>query len=816
MVLNSRELFVRLAGTYLFFFALVESATTARAEMTKQFLGVEEGGFGANRLHPYFWVPLPDGFEWEGSKTITCDNGEDATARRGATQSVRLNQQQPMPIYAEVKSLSDQVSGSDHSFNYSLYLDLIFTDGTPLWGQKIAFSTGTHDWQTKKVMVLPEKPISQVIYSLILRSKSGKASFTEPLLYQIEPTQNSHIFDGFNYVQLAPPVEGFQIRDVGNESGFQTLSDGVMGLQFDVAEETISGRTYYDATLRSGSGEDQILTLIYSIPVEGDDIQWLHDPDTSFSSQEKPFFGQSTFFAVGSNGNISRYPLAAVSNETDGFGLGIDLVHPAIFRGGYSPATKELFLAWDIALTAEKPDAHVRFCKFNFGPEWGFRGALQEYYDAFPGFAPSRIEKQGQLMPFSPISEVEGFEDFGFRYKEGIGETEWDDANDILTFHYQAPFSWGMHMEQSLPQTYLYALAQLQVAMGDGNEKALAVDTSGARDSVGRYGFGFVDKPWLYGASWDLNPSPAIPGDITAYTIQWNADKIFELYGPQAIGDLDGEHIDSTESESHRVNFRREHFEASSIPISYDLSESRPVIFYGLSAYEYIKSLASDLRAINKYLSIADTPIQLPWFCRWGDVLGQEADWNPGGNWIPMDTSELLYRRAMSGDKTYFLVMNTNLDNFTYDRMELYMKRSLAYGIFPGMFSENAFDNRYFENPDLYNRDRPLFQKYMPLVTFLAEAGWEPITGARSDNPIVKVERFGEDHLTLFNSSREAATARVTLDGFEAENGYDLVGNQPISIDQGRIMVSIEGDDVILLEKRPAEISDYPTSIQMW
>ena len=93
------------------------------------------------------------------------------------------------------------------------------------------------------------------------------------------------------------------------------------------------------------------------------------------------------------------------------------------------------------------------------------------------------------------------------------------------------------------------------------------------------------------------------------------------------------------------------------------------------------------------------------------------------------------------------------------------MKRSLAYGMFPGFFSHNASQGHYFTRPELYDRDRPLFKKYVPLCKLVAEAGWEPITRARSSDEQVYVERFGDRYLTVFNDSPERRTATITLEG---------------------------------------------------
>jgi len=54
---------------------------------------------------------------------------------------------------------------------------------------------------------------------------------------------------------------------------------------------------------------------------------------------------------------------------------------PAFFRVGYNSETHELFIAYDIGLAPEKPEARLRFCRFDFDPKWQFRAALARYYD---------------------------------------------------------------------------------------------------------------------------------------------------------------------------------------------------------------------------------------------------------------------------------------------------------------------------------------------------------------------------------------------------------------------------------------------------
>ena len=113
--------------------------------------------------------------------------------------------------------------------------------------------------------------------------------------------------------------------------------------------------------------------------------------------------------------------------------------------------------------------------------------------------------------------------------------------------------------------------------------------------------------------------------------------------------------------------------------------------------------------------------------------------------------------------------MNTPYDRFPPDRVEKYFQRALFYGMYPSMFSHNASQDPYWRAPRWYNRDRPLFKRYIPLIKRIAEAGWQPIPHAASDDPLIYLERFGPDaggdvYLTLFNGSDAPREARVQVD----------------------------------------------------
>jgi len=143
--------------------------------------------------------------------------------------------------------------------------------------------------------------------------------------------------------------------------------------------------------------------------------------------------------------------------------------------------------------------------------------------------------------------------------------------------------------------------------------------------------------------------------------------------------------------------------------------------------------------------------------------------------------------------------MNSAFENFSYEHVEKYMKRSLAYGMFPGFFSHNASQGHYFTRPELYDHDRELFKKYVPLCRLVAEAGWEPVTGARSENEGVHVERYGERYLTVFNDTDRPQNADITIDAGTTGPASDLVTGHTVNFQNGKATITLGPEDVAVV-----------------
>ncbi len=788
-------------------------STAADGSVTKRMMvdSSAAGGLSTeNLLLTDGWHGFGEGFESEGDSFV-CDNGGDTTGVRGAAQTIVLNQTRPAPIIASAESRCEGVEGVASS-DYSLYVDLVFTDGTTQWSQTAIFDSGTHDWQRRQLVILPTKPVRKLSVYLLLRNRSGKAWFRNPRLGIVEMNEQAVLFDGLPVIQSSDTAQttGFQVRDVAANSDFVQIESAALGLTLDQKNTSSTDANFIDVTLMDTTGVDRAVTLIYTIPLPSDAVTWFADPRSQERAEPGREYIDAGQFHLGANGRISRYPFAAVAckrpGEDIGVGLGIDMAHPAVYRVGYNSGAGELFLAYDLALTPEQPTAKLRLVRFKFDPAWGFRSALDIYYKAFPDAFQCRVAEQGLWMPFAKISEVEGWEDFGFRFKEGNHETKWDDDHNILTFRYTEPMTWWMAMPPSMPRTMGAALGEAnRLADEENSQQALAFRTSGFFDTAGNPIARLLDTPWYNGAVWSVNGMPEIDGTVNDFSTKWNQTIRDNLYGWDANGRLDGEYIDSSEGYvTAELDFRRDHFAAARTPLTFSTNEYFPAIFRGLIAYEYINAISKDIHRLDRFMMANSTPSQLCFLAPLLDVMGTETNWNPGGKWQPMSDAGMLYRRSICKGKPFCFLMNSEFETFSHDLVDRYMQRCLAYGMFPGFFSHNASEGHYFSRPELYNRDRDLFKKYVPLCKSVAEAGWEPITLASSSEQAVYVERFGTRYLTLFNDSPKQQDVGIELHASfphrKVKQTIEMVSKTDVEWTNGRATFTLAPEQVAVID----------------
>src|SRR5208282_3710916 len=86
------------------------------------------------------------------------------------------------------------------------YVDLTYEDGTPLWGQTADFRCGTHDWEYRECVILPEKPVKSITLHCLFRGHAGKAWFDDVSLDELRAANGAVWFQGATIQPMANPV----------------------------------------------------------------------------------------------------------------------------------------------------------------------------------------------------------------------------------------------------------------------------------------------------------------------------------------------------------------------------------------------------------------------------------------------------------------------------------------------------------------------------------------------------------------------------------------------------------------------------------
>jgi hypothetical protein len=821
------------------------------------------------------WQASPQGFAIAphegrgGSQALACENHSNE-GWFGAGQTLVLNRTNTAPLLVRGWSKAQHVSGSADS-GYALYADLVYTDDTPLWGRTGNFRCGTHDWELREFVILPEKPVKTVTLYCLFRGHTGKVWFDDLEVAEVKAEDGAVLYQGVPVLvsqithpksQISPRTyatgdalkliledntitslqinqqelsskspSGFLARDVASNSDFIGFENGAcpsLGLNIQAQCLPSSNHLAIQGRLTNTTGRDRAMTLLFALPVDAAGWNWGDDIRRQRSIQGQGEFANQVAVQCGATGALSLYPLAPIWNDRGGLAIALDMAKPAQYRLGYHAGARQLFIAYDFGLvkdTARFPNsADFRFVIYSFDSRWGFRAALQKYQEIFPDDFVVRSKDQGLWMPFTDVSTVQDWQDFGFRYHEGNNNVPWDDAHGILSFRYTEPMTWWMPMKKDLPRTLAEALrVREELAAGSNpqhRQMAQVSITAAMFDEVGEPGVLFRNEPWCNGAVWSLNPNPWLSAPaqadsslpLNAATAHWNEAIKQQLYGPAAKGQLDGEYLDSLEGYvTAELNFRRDHFRETTVPLTFSTGTHHPALFKGLAVYEFTRWIAEDAHRLGKLMFANGVPYRFTFLCPWLDVLGTETDWLRNGKYQPVPDATLALWRAMSGSKPYLLLMNTDYEQFTPSLVEKYFQRALFYGMWPSMFSHNAADNPYWQNPKWYNRDRHLFKKYLPIIKPVAEAGWHPVTDAVCDNPKIDVERFGPDargrfFFTLYNNTSTPQTGRLTslnrakLGLINTPTATNLVSGQLLPMDNQGWKVELEPQQVAVIQ----------------
>jgi hypothetical protein len=493
-----------------------------------------------------------------------------------------------------------------------------------------------------------------------------------------------------------------------------------------------------------------------------------------------------------------------------GLCLAVPIDRPCIFRTTYD-TRRGLELIYDFALAPEtRQPNQVQFAcdLYACDPRWGMRAGLAKYYELYPQLFKNYVHEPGQWMAFSRLSEIDNANEFYFGLQEGASEPEYDDRLGVLSTTYFTHAGQGANIPNYDPEKdplppYEVQLQAMRAAFARGTGVADLYDQVGLFTAEGRFDI----RPWkAYAhliAQFNLDPHLA----YGRRTLERAVATLDEIQAKRHAR-LDGYYYDGLSS---GINYRPDHFRTADAPCLWDPVAKRPLLNNFYSSCQFARAAAELMRPRGRITMMNGAMGASFYVAPWLDVLGAETG-------LRISRENLNYIRSITYRKPFLTLLKGNYEQkLGRPEIELYMKRCLAFGVFPGFFdwptSGLGPGSGYWKHPRYFERDRDLFRKYQPLCRALARAGWEPIPHVTSSNPAVVLERFGRGPdglvwLTVMNDQARPQHTTLTLDaralGLPADAApIECILGMPLHLqpagDKWTVELDLPADEVRLL-----------------
>jgi len=146
--------------------------------------------------------------------------------------------------------------------------------------------------------------------------------------------------------------------------------------------------------------------------------------------------------------------------------------------------------------------------------------------------------------------------------------------------------------------------------------------------------------------------------------------------------------------------------------------------------------------------------------------------------------------------------------NAPYQGYEIYFEKMMAYGFFPSFFSVDASNDPYWQDSKKIENGRPFFKKYIPIIKQIAGAGWEPVTAATSNQPSLRIERFGNNKKLFFtarNSGNKDIDGTIILNlgelGISGKfSAIEIVNGKPVKVEGNRLYLNVPSGRTQVIE----------------
>lgn len=467
---------------------------------------------------------------------------------------------------------------------------------------------------------------------------------------------------------------------------------------------------------------------------------------------------------LGIYGEQSIYPLAVISKSKLVMSAFVDVSEPVFFSLIFHKEKQTASLQFYFDAMLSKTTTKAKLCAAHSGAiaflksDKPFRAALQLYYKTYPEkFNSAKPIYAGNWLPFTNPNTIPNVDDFFFSAHEcHNADLTFNQRHNIGTFYYIEPWLGWIKMPSSVKRNSSAVMKILNKMLTDNsNDFASAIFLSARRDRNNKMMFKFLNMPWCNGARIELFP---LPDTRTTKKFKTNHAQFVWNSIRKRLEDkrVAGIYVDSMNANSS-LSYDTNQLAATDFPAIFRTGENIAGLHGSVALFEFCEVLA-DILHKNKLQIMGNFPIDtfafIPQFV---DIPGQETAWLYNNNYQPLSDDKMFYCRAMSGKKPYLLLQCCDFFKFK-PFVEKYFARCAAMGFFPSMFSYDSANSPYWNNSKLYNRDRKLFKKYLPLIQKLAKEGWQPLPNAKTCSN-VWLEQFGTTAtnywLTLYNPNEK-------------------------------------------------------------
>ena len=206
---------------------------------------------------------------------------------------------------------------------------------------------------------------------------------------------------------------GIWITDVADgQARPLTLSPAPSGLRVGSIESLrlkaslwctpLSRAVRLDLHIEDTTGRDRALVVEFALPLAADGWTWWEDLRTEHTvAVGQTYYVRSTPSQFGADGRLSIYPLSALCHERAGLCLAVPADAPRDFTIRWAPP-RGFSVRFHVATSPDTRrfprQATASLLLYPCDPAWGFRSALQRYYDLFPSYFERRAKKSGAWL----------------------------------------------------------------------------------------------------------------------------------------------------------------------------------------------------------------------------------------------------------------------------------------------------------------------------------------------------------------------------------------------------------------------------------